>query len=148
MRQTTMINSQDVKKTWYIIDASGLILGRLATKVASILRGKHKATFTSHVDCGDNIIIINAHKVILSGNKLNNKKYYNHSGFVGGMRVRTAKVMQDKYPIEMVERTIKGMLPHTSLGRKQAKNLFVYDSEKHPHSAQMPKLLVLQEEGS
>lgn len=148
MRQTTMINSQDVKKTWYIIDASGLILGRLATKVASILRGKHKPTFTSHVDCGDNIIIINAHKVILSGNKLNNKKYYNHSGFVGGMRVRTAKVMQDKYPIEMVERTIKGMLPHTSLGRKQAKNLFVYDSEKHPHSAQTPKLLVLQEEGS
>lgn len=143
MRQTTIFNKETVKKEWYIIDAQDLILGRLATKVASILRGKHKPTFNAHVDCGDNIIIINAQKVILSGNKINDKKYYNHSGYIGGMRIRTAKVMQDKYPVEMVERTIRGMLPHTRLGRQQGKNLFVYANDVHPHVAQMPQKLEL-----
>lgn len=139
MRQTTILKPSEVEKKWYLIDASDLILGRLSTQVASILRGKNKPNFTSHVDCGDNVIIINANKVILTGAE--SKKYYNHSGYVGGLRVRTAKVMQEKYPVEMVERAIRGMLPHTKLGRKQFTSLFVYVEDKHPHKAQNPKTL-------
>ena len=104
-----------------------------------MLRGKHKATYTPHVDCGDNIIIINAKEVTLTGNKLNNKIYYNHSGYTGGLRERTAKVMLEQYPEEMMERAIKGMLPHNRLGRKMGKKLFVYRGNEHKQIAQQPK---------
>ena len=107
-----MQKKETVERKWYVIDAEGKSLGRVATKAAHVLRGKHKPTFTPHIDCGDNIIIINAEKVNLTGNKLEDKMYYNHSMYVGGLRERTAKEMKEKYPVEMVERAVKGMLPH------------------------------------
>ena len=132
---------ETVERKWYVIDAEGKPLGRVASKAAHILRGKHKATYTPNIDCGDFIIIINAEKAILTGNKLDNKKYYNHSGYPGGLRERTAREMQEKYPIEMVERAVKGMLPHNRLGREMYKKLFVYAGEDHKHAAQQPKVL-------
>lgn len=141
MKNTYMQKKQEVTRNWYVIDATDVNLGRLATKAAHILRGKHKTTFTPHVDCGDNVIVINAEKVNLTGNKLNDKIYYNHSGYTGGLRERTAKVMKEKYPVEMVERAIKGMLPKGRLGRQMYKKLFVYTGSEHPHMAQQPKEL-------
>lgn len=138
MKNTYMQKKQEVVRNWYVIDASETTLGRVATKAAHILRGKNKTTFTPHVDCGDNVIIVNADKVNLTGNKLNDKIYYNHSGYTGGLRERTAKVMKEKYPVEMVERAVKGMLPKGRLGRKMYKKLFVYANEVHPHMAQKP----------
>lgn len=139
MKNTFMQRKEDVVRNWYVIDAEGVALGRLATKVATVLRGKHKPTYTPHVDCGDFVIVVNASKVVLTGNKLDNKIYYNHSGYTGGLRERTARVMQEKYPVEMVERAIKGMLPHNRLGRQMSKKLFVYAGAEHPHMAQKPK---------
>ena len=136
---TFMANASNIERKWYVIDAKGKPLGRVASKAATMLRGKHKATFTPHVDCGDNIIIINASEVELTGNKLDQKIYYNHSGYTGGLRERTAKVMLEKYPEEMMERAVKGMLPHNRLGRKMGKKLFVYRGSEHKHAAQMPK---------
>lgn len=136
-----MQKNETVERKWYIVDAEDAILGRLSTKVASVLRGKHKATYTPHVDCGDYVIIINAEKVNLSGNKLEDKLYYNHSGYVGGMRVRTARTMKEKYPVEMLERSIKGMLPKNRLGRKMYTKLFVYAGSEHPHAAQQPEVM-------
>lgn len=136
-----MQTNETVKRDWYVIDAEGKPLGRVATKVAHMLRGKHKATFTPNIDCGDNIIIINAEKVILTGNKLEDKVYYNHSMYPGGLRARTAKVMIEKYPVEMVERAVKGMLPHNRLGRAMYKKLFVYVGNEHPHIAQKPVII-------
>lgn len=132
---------ETVERKWYIIDAEGKPLGRVASKAAHILRGKHKATYTPNIDCGDFIIIINAEKAILTGNKLDNKKYYNHSGYPGGLRERTAREMQEKYPIEMVERAVKGMLPKNRLGRQMYKKLFVYTGSEHPHLAQKPEIM-------
>ncbi len=134
-----MQKKETIERKWYVIDAQDAVLGRVAAKAAHMLRGKHKATYTPHIDCGDNIIIINADKVILTGNKLEDKKYYNHSMYPGGLRVRTAKVMKEQYPVEMVERAVKGMLPHTRLGRQMYKKLFVYAGSEHPHMAQMPE---------
>lgn len=139
-----MQTKETVKRNWYVIDAKGLPLGRVASKAAVILRGKHKATYTPHIDCGDNVIIINAKEVKLTGNKLNNKIYYTHSGYVGGLRERTAKTMIEKYPIEMVERAVKGMLPKGRLGRAMYKKLFVYEGETHPHMAQKPEVLEMK----
>ena len=136
-----MQKKETVERKWYVIDATDVTLGRLASKVAHMLRGKHKATYTPHIDCGDYIIIVNADKVKLTGNKLDKKIYYNHSGYTGGLRERTARVMKEKYPVEMVERAIKGMLPHNRLGRAMAKKLFVYEGETHPHMAQKPEVL-------
>ena len=135
---TFMQKKSEVARKWYVIDASDLPLGRVAAKAAHVLRGKHKVTFTPHVDCGDYVIIINASKVKLTGNKLNDKMYYNHSGYTGGLRVRSAKVMKESYPEEMVERAIKGMLPKGRLGRQMYKKLFVYAGEDHKHQAQKP----------
>lgn len=132
---------ETVERKWYVIDAEGKPLGRVASKAAHILRGKHKATYTPNIDCGDFIIIINAEKAILTGNKLDNKKYYNHSGYPGGLRERTAREMQEKYPIEMVERAVKGMLPKNRLGRQMYKKLFVYIGSEHPHLAQKPEIM-------
>lgn len=130
---------ENIKREWYILDATNIPLGRLASKAATLLRGKHKPTFTTNVDCGDYVIIINSNKVKLTGNKLENKKYYNHSQYPGGLRVRTAKEMIEKYPNEMIELAIKGMLPKGRLGRATYKKLFVYVDENHKHEAQKPK---------
>ena len=137
-----MQKKETVERNWYVIDATDMPLGRLATKVAHILRGKHKATYTPHIDCGDYVIVVNAGKVALTGNKMDKKLYYNHSGYQGGLRVRKASEMVEKYPVEMIERAVKGMLPHGRLGRAMAKKLFVYADEKHPHMAQ--KLVALE----
>ena len=136
---TFMQKKETVDRKWYDIDAKGESLGRVAAKAAHMPRGKHKVTYTPHVDCGDYIIIINAKEVNLTGNKLNDKIYYDHSRYVGGMRERTAKVMRENYPVEMVERAVKGMLPKGRLGRAMYKKLFVYANEEHPHMAQKPE---------
>ena len=141
---TFMAKKSDVKRNWYVIDAAGKNLGRVATKAASVLRGKHKAIYTPHVDCGDYVIIINAEKVNLTGNKLDQKMYYNHSGYPGGLRERNAKEMIENYPEEMMERAIKGMLPKGRLGRAMGKKLFVYRGSEHKHEAQKPITMELK----
>lgn len=138
MKNSYMQKKETVERNWYVIDAEGVSLGRLATRVADVLRGKHKPTYTPHIDCGDFVIVVNASKVNLTGNKLNDKMYYNHSGYTGGLRERTAKEMRENYPVEMIERAVKGMIPHTRLGRQVAKKLFVYEGASHPHMAQKP----------
>ena len=138
MKNTYMQKAQEVSRNWYVIDATDDNLGRLATKVAHVLRGKHKTIYTPHVDCGDYVIVINASKINLTGNKLNDKIYYDHSGYTGGLRERTAKEMKENYPVEMVERAVKGMLPKGRLGRAMYKKLFVYEGSEHPHAAQKP----------
>ena len=139
-----MQKKETIERKWFVIDAEGKPLGRIATKAAHVLRGKHKPTYTPHIDCGDNVIIINADKVVLTGNKLENKKYYNHSMYTGGLRERTAKVMKEQYPVEMVERAVKGMLPHNRLGRAMYKKLFVYTGAEHPHVAQKPEVMEIK----
>ena len=141
--KTFMEKKETVNRNWYVIDAENLPLGRVAAKAANLLRGKHKVTFTPHVDCGDYVIIVNADKVKLTGNKLEQKMYYNHSGFPGGLRERNAKTMIEKYPVEMVERAVKGMLPHNRLGRATAKKLFVYAGADHKHSEQKPESITI-----
>ena len=143
MKNSYMQRKEDVERNWYVIDAEGLNLGRLATKVAHVLRGKHKPTFTPHIDCGDFVIVVNASKVNLTGNKLDKKIYYNHSGYTGGLRERTARIMKEQYPVEMVERAVKGMLPKGRLGRQMYKKLFVYADAEHPHMAQKPEKMEL-----
>ena len=128
----------DVQRKWYIVDAEGKTLGRVASKAATILRGKHKPTYTPNVDCGDYVIVVNASKINLTGNKLDDKIYYNHSGYTGGLRERTAREMKENYPVEMIERAVKGMLPKGRLGRAMYKKLFVYEGSEHPHAAQKP----------
>lgn len=138
MKNTFMQKKEEIKRDWYVIDAEGMPLGRVAAKVAHVLRGKHKPTYTPHVDCGDFVIVTNASKIVLTGNKLDDKMYYNHSGYPGGLRERTAREMKENYPIEMMERAVKGMLPKGRLGRQMYKKLFVYADEEHPHTAQKP----------
>ena len=140
-RQTTMIKNSEVNRKWYVVDAKGKNLGRLATEIAQVLTGKNKPTYTPNVDCGDYVIVVNAKEVELTGNKLNNKKYYNASQYSGGLRVRSAKTMLDQYPTEMFERVVWGMLPKGRLGRQIYKKLFVYAGENHPHTAQQPEVL-------
>lgn len=139
--KTFMQRKEDVTRKWYIIDAADQPLGRVASKAATLLKGKHKVTFTPHIDGGDFVIIINAAQVALTGNKINTKMYYNHSGYPGGLRERTAKVMKEKYPIEMMERAVKGMLPNGRLGNAMYKKLFVYEGSTHPHQAQQPEVM-------
>ena len=138
MKNAYMQRKEDIVRNWYVIDAEGKNLGRVATEAARILRGKHKPTFTPHVDCGDFVIIVNASKVNLTGKKLDDKIYYNHSGYTGGLRERTAREMLENYPVEMLERAVKGMLPNGRLGRQMYKKLFVYAESEHPHMAQKP----------
>ena len=138
MKNSYMQKKEEVVRSWYVIDAADKNLGRIATEAATILRGKHKPTFTPHVDCGDFVIIVNASKVNLTGNKLDDKIYYNHSGYTGGLRERTAREMRENYPVEMLERAVKGMLPKGRLGRQMYKKLFVYAESEHPHMAQKP----------
>lgn len=139
MKNSYMQKKEEVIRNWYVIDAEDVVLGRLATKCAHVLRGKNKPTYTPNVDCGDYVIVVNASKVNLTGNKLNDKIYYNHSGYTGGLRERTALEMKENYSTEMVERAVKGMLPKGRLGRQMIKKLFVYADGNHPHTAQQPK---------
>lgn len=143
-RQTTMANPQTITRKWYIVDATDKPLGRLASEIAIKLMGKDKPVYTPHVDCGDYVIVINCEKVGLSGNKLETKKYYNHSTFPGGLRTRTAGEMVENYPIEMFERSVWGMLPKGRLGRQIYKKLFVYEGPEHKHEAQKPEVLELK----
>ncbi|TMW70059.1 50S ribosomal protein L13 [Alteribacter natronophilus] len=139
MRTTYMAKAHEVERKWYVVDAEGQTLGRLATEVASILRGKHKPTFTPHVDTGDHVILINAEKIHLTGNKLADKMYYRHSQHPGGLKSMTAQEMRDRKPVKMLELAVKGMLPKGSLGRQQGKKLHVYAGSEHPHQAQQPE---------
>lgn len=138
MRQTTMLKAEEVKKEWYVIDAEGQTLGRLATKVAAVLRGKHKPTYTPNVDCGDYVIVINAEKVVYSGDQEEKKIYYHHTMFPGGLKSRSIGLMKREYPVELVEHAIQGMLPHNKLGDRMRTHLFVYEGSNHPHAAQKP----------
>lgn len=139
MRTTYMAKSGEVSRKWYVIDAQGKPLGRVATQVAMILRGKHKATYTPNVDCGDYVIVINAKDVVLTGNKLAQKKYYHHSGYPGGLKETAYGDLMVKKPEFVMERAVKGMLPHNRLGRQMFRKLFVYAGEAHPHQAQQPE---------
>lgn len=141
--KTVSANKATVNKEWFVIDASGLVLGRLASTVARILRGKHKPNYTPHVDCGDNVIVINAEKIILTGEKMNEKEYIRHSGYPGGQSFRTAKEILVKFPERLVEHAVKGMLPKNRLGRSIYKNLKVVIGPTHKYEAQQPKLIDL-----
>ena len=140
-RQTTVIKPQDITRKWYVVDAAGCTLGRLSSQVAAILRGKNKPTFTPHFDAGDYVIIVNAEKIKVSGNKLNEKIYYHHSDYVGGMKETTLKEMLAKKPERVIELAVKGMLPKGPLGREMYKKLFVYAGPDHKHEAQKPEVL-------
>lgn len=139
MRQTFMANEANIDRKWYVVDAEGQTLGRLSSEIASILRGKHKVTYTPHVDTGDNVIIINAEKIYLSGNKEQDKIYYRHSNHPGGLKSVSAGELKEKNPVRLLETSIKGMLPKSKLGEKQGEKLFVYAGAEHPHAAQQPE---------
>lgn len=144
MNKTFMANNQTVQHAWYVVNAEGLTLGRLATVVASVLRGKHKPTYTPHVNCGDNVIVINADKIKLTGKKWQDKLYRSHSEYSGGLKTLTAEEVMTKFPTRMVEKAVYGMLPHTKLGDQLRKQLYVYASSTHPHTAQKPVELVVK----
>jgi len=144
MRTTYMAKPAEVERKWYVVDAEGKTLGRLASEVAVILRGKHKPTFTPHVDTGDHVIIINAEKIELTGKKLTDKLYYRHSLHPGGLKIRTALEMRTNYPEKMLELAVRGMLPKGRLGRQMFKKLHVYRGSEHPHQAQKPEVYELR----
>lgn len=139
-----MANDANVERKWYVIDAEGERLGRLASEVATLLRGKHKPTYTPHVDTGDHVIVINAEKIELTGNKLTDKIYRRHSGYPGGLKERTAGEMLDRQPEKVIEIAVKGMLPKGSLGRKMFKKLHVYSGPEHNNQAQQPEVYELK----
>lgn len=138
MRQTTMLKAEEVKKEWYVIDAEGQTLGRLATKVATVLKGKHKPTYTPNVDCGDYVIVLNAAKIVYSGDQEEKKIYYHHTMYPGGLKKRSIGLMKREHPVELVEHAIEGMLPHNKLGDRMRTHLYVYEGSEHPHTAQKP----------
>ncbi|HAD97141.1 MAG TPA: 50S ribosomal protein L13 [Cryomorphaceae bacterium] len=141
--KTVSANKQTAEKNWVLVDAEGQTLGRLASKVAYMLRGKHKPNFTPHVDCGDNVVVINAGSVKLSGSKEESKEYITHTGFPGGQRFSTPKELLQKQPIKIVENAVKGMLPKNRLGRELFRNLHVYEGAEHKQEAQKPKTIDL-----
>ena len=142
--KTQSAKKETVSRNWLVVDAEGQPLGRLASKLATILRGKHKPSYTPHVDCGDYIIVLNAEKVKLTGSKLTQKVHYTHSGYPGGQKQRTPQQILDKFPTRLVEMAVKGMLPKTKLGNAMIKKLFVYEGGEHPHQAQKPSTLELK----
>lgn len=144
MRTTYMAKPADVERKWFIIDAEGKTLGRLASEAAALIRGKHKPTFTPHVDGGDFVIIINAEKIVLTGKKLTDKKYYRHSLYPGGLKVTTAQEMLNKKPERMVELAVQGMLPKTRMGNKMKLRVKAYAGAEHPHQAQQPEVYELR----
>ncbi len=137
--KTSSANKSTVNKEWIVVDAKDVVLGRLASEVAKIIRGKHKTDYTPHVDCGDNVIVINAGKVKLTGKKMTDKIYVRHTGYPGGQRFQTPAEILAKYPERLIEKAVRGMLPKNRLGRRLFTNLFVYDEAEHPHVAQQPK---------
>ena len=140
--KTYSAKASEIEKKWVVIDATGLVVGRLASIIAMRLRGKHKPTYTPHMDCGDNVIVINASKVVLTGNKLKKKVYYHHTGYIGGIKERTAKyILESRFPERVMEKAVQRMLPHGPLGRQQFGNLRVYKGPDHPHAAQQPTVL-------
>ena len=139
--KTFMASPATIDRKWYVVDATGMTLGRLASEVASVLRGKNKPIFTPHIDTGDYVIIINAEKVAVTGKKLDQKVYYHHSEYVGGMKSATLREQLNKKPEEVIEHAVKGMLPKGSLGRQMYKKLFVYAGPEHKHAAQKPETL-------
>lgn len=142
--KTQSAKKETMTRAWLVVDAEGQPLGRLASKLATILRGKHKPSYTPHVDCGDNIIVLNAEKVKLTGNKMTQKIHYTHSGYPGGQKQRTPEQILAKYPNRLIEIAVKGMLPKTKLGNAMIKKLFVYEGTEHPHQAQKPSTLELK----
>jgi large subunit ribosomal protein L13 len=139
---TRSIKPAEVEKKWHLIDAEGLVVGRLASIVANILRGKHKPSFTPHVDCGDHVIVINADKVRFTGNKLSDKKYYKHTGYAGGIKETTpAKVLEGRFPERVLEKAVERMIPRGPLGRQQMKALHLYAGTEHPHAGNQPETL-------
>lgn len=142
--KTVSANKETIKKEWILVDAEGLVLGRLASEVAKILRGKNKPVFTPHVDCGDNVIVINAEKVVLTGKKMSDKQYVRHSGYPGGQRFQNPLEILAKYPERLVEKAVKGMLPKNKLGRKLYGNLHVVIGSEHKYAAQQPKVVDLK----
>jgi large subunit ribosomal protein L13 len=143
MIRTYSAKEADIKRKWYVVDADGKTLGRLATQVAIVLRGKHKPTFTPHVDTGDHVIVVNAEKIHLTGDKVRQKTYYRHSGYPGGLKSETVKDLLERKPYVIVERAIKGMLPKTKLGKQMGRKLNVYAGPTHPHKAQQPEALAV-----
>ena len=142
MKTTKSATPATVEKKWVLIDAEGLVVGRLASTVANILRGKHKTSFTPHVDCGDNVIIVNAGKVKFTGKKLNDKVYYKHTGYAGGIKETTpAKILEGRFPERVLEKAIERMIPRGPLGRQQMRNLRVFAGAEHPHEAQNPEVI-------
>ena len=141
--KTVSANAKTVNKQWVVVDAEGEILGRLSSKIAMIIRGKNKPEYTPHVDCGDNVIVINADKVKLTGNKLSEKVYTSYTGYPGGQRFISPKELLAKHPKRVIEKAVRGMLPKTKLGAKLYTNLYVYAGAEHPHAAQSPKTIKL-----
>ena len=140
MQKTYSAKPGEVEKKWYLIDANGLVLGRMATEIAKRLRGKHKPQFTPHIDCGDHIVVINAEKVVFTGRKREQKNYYHHTGYIGGIKERSAKfILEGRFPERVVEKAIERMIPRGPLGRVQMGNLRVYAGAEHPHEAQQPE---------
>ncbi len=142
--KTVSANKATVEKEWVLVDAEGQTLGRLASVVALMLRGKHKTSFTPHVDCGDNVIVVNAEKVTMTGKKMTDKEYIRHTGYPGGQRIVKADELLKKHPIRLVEYAVKGMLPKNRLGSEIFRNLYVYEGPAHKHEAQQPKLIDLK----
>lgn len=142
--KTYAAKPQEVERKWYVVDAEGQTLGRLASQVAAILKGKHKPIYTPHVDTGDHVIVINAEKIRLTGKKLHNKRYYRHSGYPGGIKSVTAGELLNRHPERVIKAAVWGMIPHNRLGRKMIKKLRVYAGSEHPHAAQQPETLVLK----
>ncbi|MFK7908088.1 MAG: 50S ribosomal protein L13 [Chitinophagales bacterium] len=141
--KTISVRKEDVTREWFIVDAEDMVVGRLATQIATVLRGKHKPSYTPHIDDGDYVIILNAEKIKFTGNKMNAKKYIRYSGYPGGQRSRTAKEMLQHKPTDVMEKAVRGMLPKNRLGRQMIKKLFVYTGTDHPHQAQQPKKLTV-----
>jgi large subunit ribosomal protein L13 len=142
--KTYVATPADRERNWYVVDASGQTLGRLATQIANALRGKRKPTYTPHIDVGDFVIVVNAERIAVTGNKRQDKRYYRHSGYPGGLRSRTLQEMLDRRPEEVIRKAVKGMLPRNRLGRKQLTKLKVYAGPDHPHAAQQPKPMEIE----
>ena len=140
-KYTYSAKNSDNKGKWWVVDAQGEVLGRLATRIASRLRGKHNPLFTPHVDTGDWVVVVNAGKIVLTGKKMEKKNYYRHSGYIGGLKTTTAKELIEKSPEDLIRFAVKGMLPKNRLGRKLFKKLKVYAGDKHPHDAQVPEIM-------
>lgn len=141
LNKTYMLRKEDVNPKWYLINAEGKVLGRLASRIAKILMGKHKSNYTPHVLCGDFVVVVNADKVVLTGNKLKDKKYYRHSGYMGGLKVRTAEEYMKIKPEFLLEHAVSGMLPKNRLRKRMLKRLKIYSGPDHPHKAQNPQIL-------